>query len=334
MQDISFRTEISPVSYPFHISHSDSIMLVGSCFVENIGAMMKEAKFNVAINPYGILYNPLSISKSIKEILTCKVYGEEDIFCHDGLWHSFMHHGSFSCPDKNECLEKINISIRHASDFLKSADYMFLTFGTAFVYRYGNEVVSNCHKIQEKKFCREIASVSEMTEEMSDMILCLKEYNSKLKIICTVSPIRHIRDGLHQNQISKASLLLMINELSERFNDILYYFPAYEIVMDDLRDYRFYADDLVHVSNSAIQYIWNIFCDSMFSKGTKEMIGECRKIAASLNHRPLHPDSNEYVRFVSGIKDRIDKIVSKYDNLNFTLEYEKIEDILSRLTPD
>lgn len=331
MQDISFRTEISPVSYPFSISHSDNIMLAGSCFVENIGGLMKEAKFNVDINPYGILYNPLSISKSIKEIISCKVYSEKDIFCYNDLWHSFMHHGSFSCQDKNECLERINRSIKHASEFLRSADYLFLTFGTAYIYRYENEVVSNCHKLQEKMFCRKLASVSEMTEEMSDMIVRLKEYNSKLKIVCTVSPIRHIRDGLHQNQISKASLLLMINELAERYNDTLYYFPAYEIVMDDLRDYRFYAEDMVHVSGSAIQYIWNIFSDSVFSKGTKETIGECRKIAASLNHRPLHPDSEEYRKFVSGIRNRIDNLVRKYDTLDFSSEYERIENILSGL---
>jgi hypothetical protein len=286
-----FRTEIQINPANFTISHSDAIGMMGSCFTENISAKMINAGFRTMVNPFGIVYNPLSLGKQIDQLLNGKVYTVSDIFSDNTLYHSFSHHSRFSGTNPELVLENINCTIREASDFLQKASILILTFGTAFVYRLktSGEIVSNCHKLPDAVFTHHRAGIQEIVSEWNRLISLLKTHNPALKIILTVSPIRHWKNGANENQLSKATLLLSINELVNTHPDC-YYFPSYEMMLDDLRDYRFYADDMVHPSSKAIDYIWEKFSETFFDKKTIEAVKNFENAKKALNHRLLHPE--------------------------------------------
>ena len=296
---MKFRTEIEISLFDFKIGHQDRLMMVGSCFTENISKKMESAGFSVCTNPSGIVYNPASISNNIQAILQNKKYVVADLFEHQGLYHSFEHHGRFSGISAEDCVAKMNKEIENANDYLKTASILIITFGTAFAYtlKSTGEIVANCHKLPEKMFCRKRLSVSEIIDEWDNLIALCQKYNPELKMLFTVSPIRHWKDGAHENQLSKSTLLLAIDELIKQ-NNQCYYFPSYELVMDDLRDYRFYADDMLHPSDLAVDYIWEKFSQSFFNKKTITLIDEWQKIQQALSHKPFNPDSKEHKQFL------------------------------------
>lgn len=319
---------ITKVEYgkaPFKISHLSKSLLLGSCFAENIGCLMRENKFDCDVNPFGILYNPLSVSKALDDIIACKHYGPDDLFFHQECYHSYMHHGSFSATNREMVLDTINTRLSKASQRLAQTEVLIITFGTAWVYylQSTREVVSNCHKMPAKTFVREKLTVNDIVETYSSLIAKLQQCSPNLRLLFTVSPIRHVKDGLHENQLSKATLLLAIDELTRRFPEQISYFPAYEIVMDELRDYRFYADDMVHPSALAIQYIWERFCELYFSADTLQLMKECSNLARALAHRPLKPDSTEYKRFLGQIVLKIEQLNEKYPYLDLKKELEQ-----------
>jgi hypothetical protein len=303
------------------LSHRDKMLMMGSCFSDSIGDKLSLGGFKVDINPFGTLYNPISIARALREILSGKVYSEQDLFQYQGLWHSAMHHGSFSGADKADVLLHINNRLSDAHQNWEQTDVLFLTFGSAFVY-YNNEgeVVGNCHKLPEASFRRRRLSVEEIVEDYQSLLDLLLNENRKLKLILTVSPIRHLRDGLHQNQLSKATLLLAIDKLKELYPDKIYYFPAYEIMMDELRDYRYYADDLMHPSQLAVEYIWEKFAQTCFDSDTLALAGECEKIYKALHHRPLHNDDEAHKEFLGQIVLKINRLKEKYPYLEFKTE--------------
>lgn len=317
----------TPVERPehlFRLTHATKIMLLGSCFTSNIGKKLAEAKFCCDMNPYGILYNPLSISFALREIVANKRYTQKDLFFFQERWHSAMHHGDFSSSDVTETLDKINIRLEEAHKHLSAADCLLLTFGTAWVYEDKSTqcLVANCHKQPEACFTRRKLTVDEIVSEYKTLIADLLERNSQLKILFTVSPIRHIRDGMHANSLSKATLLLAIEQLQDFFPDCVSYFPAYEIVLDELRDYRFYAEDMVHPSEVAIQYIWDCFVQTCISEDSLEIMKESEKICKALSHKPFYPDSDEYKRFLEQIMLKIERLNGKYPYLDFKKERE------------
>lgn len=319
---------ITKVEYdkaPFKISHLSKSLLLGSCFAENIGCLMRENKFDCDVNPFGILYNPLSVSKALDDIIACKHYGPDDLFFHQECYHSYMHHGSFSATNREMVLDTINTRLSKASQRLAQTEVLIITFGTAWVYylQSTREVVSNCHKMPAKTFVRERLTVNDIVETYSSLIAKLQQCSPNLRLLFTVSPIRHVKDGLHENQLSKATLLLAVDELTRRFPEQISYFPAYEIVMDELRDYRFYADDMVHPSALAIQYIWERFCELYFSADTLQLMKECSNLARALAHRPLKPDSTEYKRFLGQIVLKIEQLNEKYPYLDLKKELEQ-----------
>ena len=319
---------ITKVEYdkaPFKISHLSKSLLLGSCFAENIGCLMRENKFDCDVNPFGILYNPLSVSKALDDIIACKHYGPDDLFFHQECYHSYMHHGSFSATNREMVLDTINTRLSKASQRLAQTEVLIITFGTAWVYylQSTREVVSNCHKMPAKTFVREKLTVNDIVETYSSLIAKLQQCSPNLRLLFTVSPIRHVKDGLHENQLSKATLLLAVDELTRRFPEQVSYFPAYEIVMDELRDYRFYADDMVHPSALAIQYIWERFCELYFSADTLQLMKECSNLARALAHRPLKPDSTEYKRFLGQIVLKIEQLNEKYPYLDLKKELEQ-----------
>ncbi len=309
------------------ISHDKKLLILGSCFAENIGTQLKQNQFDVDINPFGILYNPLSISQSLNDIILKKIYTHNDIFEYNNLWHSDMHHGSFSNNNAKSCLGNINNRISNAHLNIQHSNcYIIITFGTAYVYYRKNtdKIISNCHKQPERFFDRKKLSSHVITEIYKPLIKRLKNISPNIKILFTVSPIRHARDGMHENQLSKATLLLAIDELCHEFPDVAFYFPSYEIMLDELRDYRFYKDDFIHPNSLAIEYIWHRFASAVFSSKTKSIIDECSKINKLLQHKPFHPNSKDHQLFLSQTVLKIELLKKKYPNLEFNFDIPQI----------
>jgi hypothetical protein len=306
------------------LNHRHRIMSMGSCFADNVGERLKSGGFCLDANPFGVLYNPLSIAEALSQMLHSKRYTAADLIQAGGLWHSNMHHGSFSSASCEETLQAINSRLEHASELINgNLDRLIITFGSAYVYtdRESGAVVSNCHKRPEREFTRSRISVEDIVTSYLPLIDLLSLRNPELKILFTVSPIRHIRDGLTANQLSKSTLLLAVDELCRRRPDVCFYFPSYEIMMDELRDYRFYADDLLHPSAVAVEYIWKRLSQALFTDETRRVISECESIRRALSHRPLHPDSEEYKRFLGQNVLKIKLLREKYPYLE--LDYGK-----------
>ena len=295
------------------IAHKDAILLCGSCFATNVGERLTQAKFNVCVNPSGVIYNPASIHDNLRQILQRKVYTENDLFEADGQYHSFSHHSSFSSPDKEEALQKMNAARAAATVYLKKGAWLILTFGTAYVYKLKNEnrIVANCHKQPDILFERSRMSIEAIIALWIPLMEEIRRINPDIKFLFTVSPIRHRKDGLRENQLSKATLLLSVEALEKHF-DGCYYFPAYEIMNDELRDYRFYAEDMVHPSPLAIDYIWERFQSCLMDEDTQTSIREWQPICRAMEHRPFNPESEAYKKFLSQTLLKIEEHKRKF----------------------
>jgi hypothetical protein len=318
-----FHTTVEIPMFKKQTGYSKKNMFLGSCFTENIGNRMAELKYNIDINPFGILYNPLSVANGLRILLDKKVFTSEDLVEYDGLWHSFFHHGRFSLPNKKETLDIINNRIKTSAEFLKSADFLFITFGTAWVYKYKKtgQTVSNCHKIPANEFERMRLSVDEIVQEYKELFSEIRKINPSIQVVFTVSPIRHWKDGAVENQRSKAILLLAIDKLiGDLGHDFCSYFPAYEIVMDELRDYRFYAPDMLHISEVAIDYIWEKFEKSLIDPESQHTAKKVDKIVRAANHKPLHGDTDEYYRFLAKMYEKALQLERNNEHLDLTIE--------------
>jgi hypothetical protein len=298
-------------------------MFFGSCFSENIGQKLLDMKFNVDLNPFGILYNPESIANSLKILLENRAFTADDLFHDQGLWNSYYHHSRFSDVNRETVLEKINKRIFLSREFLLKADFLMITFGTSWVYelKKTGQIVSNCHKIPAAEFKRSRLEVNEITGVFRDLLIELWKLNPNLKVIFTVSPIRHWKDGAVENQVSKATLLLAIDRLLNGFHGLnIGYFPSYELMMDELRDYRFYAEDMLHLSPVAIDYIFERFSKVLISNDSLKVASEVLKIRKAVLHRPVNPASAEYKRFLSFNLEEINKLTISFPYLNFAKE--------------
>jgi hypothetical protein len=311
--------DISPSSYK--ITYNDPAMFIGSCFATSIGKMFESGHLPVMINPAGTVYNPVSVLNTIKTIADGREYTISDLYNNNGLWISFNHYTDFSSPHAEDVLKKINDKITESHNFLSVSSFLFVTFGTARIYRWkGNgNIVSNCHKIPADKFTDEILSV----EEIKELWICyLDELHTKypaLKVIFTISPVRHWKDGAHGNQVSKSVLFLAVEELMKH-PAVISYFPAYELVMDDLRDYRFYDDDMLHLSSSAINYIWEEFSKSWFDEKTIALWREINKISMAVSHRIQSGSKEELRQFAEKMLTRIQSVNAKNKSINLESE--------------
>lgn len=325
-----FRTEVEIPKYTTKLDYRSGVMLIGSCFSENIGAKLIERCFNVDVNPFGILYNPISVANSLEILLEGKEFTEDDIFSYNGIWSSFYHHSKFSNPDKELALQEINNRLSNAFDNLKNSNFLFITFGTAWVFDFikTGQTVSNCHKLPAKEFKRRKLSQSLIIDKWQSLLERLFRLNPKLNILFTVSPIRHIKDGTHENQLSKSTLLLSIDELLNKSdNGKLNYFPSYEHIMDELRDYRFYSADMVHISETAIDFIWGKFSEAIISSGSRDIIPEIMKLRRAANHIPFNKDSDDYQLFIDSNIKKLNKLTLAYPFLNIE---EILESFLSK----
>lgn len=316
------------------IDHKSNILLLGSCFAQNMAQRLQEYKFKICSNPFGIIYNPLSTAAVLERVLSGVPFSEHspEIFEHEERWHSTLHHGDFSRKTKAEHLDAINSSLLQAHEHIKHVDTIIITFGTAYVYEQKSNgcVVSNCHKLPAKNFNRRLAGIEEIVENTSRVLEKIIAQSPQAQIIFTVSPIRHLRDGAHDNQKSKATLLLAIDALQRLFPRAAHYFPAYEIMLDELRDYRFYAEDMTHPSTLAVEYIWEKFAEKHITANSLKLNKEIERIKRSLAHRPFDAESQAYKKFISDVKQNIATIKRANPHLDFEKETELCNTLLNK----
>ena len=316
-----FRTKIKLNTYPFQLSHEDNVTCIGSCFAENMGQQLIAAKFETQVNPFGILYHPMAIKEALERLLSARPFDESELVLDQGMWHSFLHHSQFSHPDKSHVLHNINQSLTREQAFLQKTNRLIITFGTARVYEWldGNKIVANCHKIPAKAFSRRLLSVDEIIEAMSEIFTKLQANKPDIEIVLAISPVRHIRDGLVENQQSKSVLSLATAALCENFS-FVHYFPSYEIVLDELRDYRFFKKDMIHPNEVAIDYIWDLFSNTFFVEDTQMLLQKIAKIRLAAEHRPFRPNSEKHQKFIKNTLSIIQKLNKQHPRLSFEKE--------------
>ena len=299
------------------INYDSNIFLLGSCFSENIGNKLNHFKFQSIQNPFGILFHPKAIETLITNAVNQKVYSNEDVFLQNEVWHSFDVHSSLSSENDKSLLKKINAAISVTNKKLKEASHIIITLGTSWVYRFieTDTIVANCHKIPQKKFLKELLTVDEITKSLSTILVLLKSINKNIHITFTVSPIRHLKDGFVENTQSKSNLISAIHTILVDTN--VSYFPSYEIMMDELRDYRFYAEDMIHPNKTAINYIWEKFVDTRFSEESLPTMKEIEAIQKGILHRPFHEKSEQHQHFLEKIVKRKEKIKSQFPFIKF-----------------
>ena len=307
---MNFRTNIQLQKEENQFDYASKLLLIGSCFSENISKKLAYYKFDVASNPFGILFNPKAIETLIEHSLIEKVYAEKDIFLLNERWHCFEAHSDLSATDKNELLQNLNNAVKSTNKRINESTYIIITLGTSWVYKFldTNAIVGNCHKIPQKKFSKELLSVDEISASLKNICLKILEVNPTATVIFTVSPVRHIKDGFTENSLSKAHLIAAIHEVIEVIphSGVRWlYFPSFEMMMDDLRDYRFYNSDMVHPNETAVDYIWNQFKYVWINENTASMMKEVDSIQKGLAHKPFSPDSEQHQQFLADLQQKI-----------------------------
>ncbi len=322
-----FRTSITPLKgYTSLIDHSRPVIMLGSCFTDNVGKRLTKQLFNCVVNPFGTLYNPASIAGAMLDLLYERTFTRDELFEHEGRWHSWNHHSRFSHPDPDIALEMMNKEAAEARKALKSASTLIITFGTAYMWRHKdtNRVVANCHKLPAADFSRELLTPVQIASLWKKILRELGARFPDLRVIFTVSPIRHLAQGAHNNQLSKSTLLMGVDRIVTEFPDKAIYFPSYEIMMDDLRDYRFYASDMVHPSDVAVDYIYDIFAESFMTDATRRLAADCEKLFRRISHRPLTADQTALDRNRAEVINAVNE---------FMAAHPEVKEALQRLSP-
>jgi hypothetical protein len=324
---LQFTTKIPIQKSSFPIDYSSKIVLLGSCFAENMGKKFDYFKFQATTNPFGIIFNAVSLERLIRRAVENRTFTENDIFFHNDLWHCYEVHSELSNSDKDAFLESLNNIIRSTNKQLNDSTHIIITLGTSWVYRNieSNEIVANCHKVPQKQFTKELLSIHQTEESLQSIISLIHSVNPNCNFIFTVSPVRHIKDGFAENTLSKAHLIAAIHSvLNQKFSTSLelttqnnIYFPAYEIMMDELRDYRFYAEDMLHPNQTAIDYIWIQFFENYISESVFGLMNEICSIQKGLQHRPFNPNTENHQKFLNQLDLKIKAIKNQYPFIKF-----------------
>ncbi|UPT71540.1 MAG: GSCFA domain-containing protein [Flavobacterium sp. JAD_PAG50586_2] len=310
---MNFTTKIPIEKSKTPISYDSRIVSLGSCFAENMGEKFSFFKFQNFVNPFGIIFNPVSIEKLLLRIVRNQKFTEDDIFFHNDLWHCFDVHSELSNPDKVELLTSLNGLLESTHNQITKSTHIIITYGTSWVYRNktSGNIVANCHKVTQNQFDKEILPVETIQKSIKETIDLIRKINPHCCLLFTISPVRHIKDGIVENQLSKAHLITAVHSLSQP------YFPSYEIVMDELRDYRFYAEDMLHPSQTAIDYIWERFSESHISEAHHSVIQEVGSIQKAMAHRPFNADSDAHQKFLLNLKGKIEKLQQQFPHFTF-----------------
>lgn len=314
---MKFRSEIICEPGSKKIDHDSVVFLIGSCFSENMSEKFDYYKFKTHINPFGILFNPSSIENAINRCVHQLPYSSEDLINHQGNWLSLDHHSRFDQKDAEQTLKLINDEIRAGHNSIVSASHIIITLGSAWIYKWeeNGQIVGNCHKIPQKKFTKELLSSEAIEKNLVQISNQIRSVNKTASLIFTVSPVRHLKDGFAENTLSKSLLHKAIHDLKTEHG--FSYFPSYEIMMDDLRDYRFYEQDLVHPNKMAIEYIWNLFKTTWLSEKASQLMLEIEDIQRSLAHRPIDPESEAHKKFVSKLNSKIRELKARNPQIDF-----------------
>lgn len=325
-----FRTIVDIQESDFKIDHFQKLSFIGSCFTDHIGKKCSESGIASIINPLGVVYNPISVKNCIELIIKKKEFLEDDLHFYQDVWFSFYHYTGFSNSDKATCLQNINDGIINANSFLKESNVIFITLATSWVYQYKEtgQIVSNCHKLPANSFSKILLDVDQVVKSMTEINELLTEINPSVKIIFSISPVRHWKDGACGNQVSKSILILAIKKITQLFSNVSY-FPAYEIMMDELRDYRFYANDMLHVSDIAIEYIWERFSATYFTEKTRDLNREIYKIFQAKNHHIINIHSSSTKQFVEQVLSKINQLEKKNPQINITDIKKYFSDLLN-----
>lgn len=299
------------------IDYSSQLLLLGSCFSENIGAKLEYYKFQGLQNPFGILFHPLAIERLIEKSVNQELFTEEDVFNENEQWHSFDAHSSLSNPSKEQIITDLNNAISRTSTQVNTASHIIITLGTAWVYRKtsSNKVVANCHKVPQSNFTKELLSVEEVVESLKRVITFVQSVNPTVQFIFTVSPVRHLKDGFLENQRSKAHLIAAIHQVLNE--DRVSYFPSYELMIDELRDYRFYAKDMIHPNKTAIEYIWEKFVEVWLASNTSSTMKKIEKVQKGMLHKPFNENSDQHQKFLVKLNVLKSEIQTEFPHLQF-----------------
>lgn len=325
---MDFMTAINILPLQPPIKYGDHILLAGSCFTEHIGNALAEHKFNALQNPHGILFDPASVCHSFISYIENKQYSEDDLFYLNEVWQSWHHHSRFSHINKQEALSQINTSQNEAHTFLKKADWIIITLGSAFSYKlngnneekkFGNLQVANCHRAPGQWFNKTLLSIDDIIALLDMTYHRLKIFNSKAKIIFTISPVRHLRDGVVDNNRSKARLIEAVHHTVQKFEGT-YYFPAYELVIDVLRDYRFYDVDFAHPNYPATTFVLEKFTEACIDEASRKLMKEVKQIAVAKTHKAFQPNTNAHRQFMQAHYEKARTLAETYSFLNMDEE--------------
>lgn len=300
------------------IDYNARILLLGSCFSENIGNKLNYFKFQQLQNPFGILFHPKAIEQFIADVINGKTFTKEDLVYQNERYHSFNAHSSLSEVDENMILNNLNSQISTTQNFLENTTHLIITLGTAWVYRFieTDKIVTNCHKVPQKKFLKELLDITEITNSLETIVSLMNSINPNITILFTVSPVRHLKDGFMQNTQSKSHLISAIHEVVNVRKNV-HYFPSYEIMMDELRDYRFYAEDMIHPNKTAIKYIWQRFIEVWLAENMTSTLKEVDIIQKGIAHKPFNATSEEHKEFLQNLSLKKKLIISKYPHIKF-----------------
>jgi lysophospholipase L1-like esterase len=315
---MKLQTQIKIQEQEPKIDYSSKLVLLGSCFSENMGEKFKYFKFDTLQNPFGILFHPFAIENFLERVATQKEYTSAEVFQHQEIWSCFEAHSRLNALSETELLQNLNSSIKETFQFLKETSHVIVTLGTAWIYKNITEdkYVANCHKLPQKNFKKELASVSTIEKSLERSIQLIQQLNPEINFIFTVSPVRHAKDGFVENQRSKAHLIAALHSLIQQQKSI-FYFPSYEIVMDELRDYRFYTEDLLHPNKTAINYIWNRFKETWLANEAFPVIREVHQIRQGLAHRPFNVKSEGHQKFQQKLHQDIARLKRQFPHFEF-----------------
>ena len=316
---MNFTTKVPISKSKFPIDYQSMIFSMGSCFAENMASKFDYYKFQNSCNPFGILFHPLAIENSISRIINLELFEEKDLFFNNERWHNFELHSDLSNPDKEALLMGINKLLAVTNKQIRAASHFIITYGTSWVYRnkQTNKIVANCHKVSQSEFNKELLSVLDIEKSIKNTIDLIEKVNPNCNLIFTISPVRHLKDGFVENQYSKANLIVALSSVFASQKSPNTYFPSYEIMIDELRDYRFYAEDLLHPSQVAIDYIWERFVESSISDDVIISMNEVEAIQRDLSHRPFNTSSESYKKFQIQLDTKINNVKSKFPFMNF-----------------